>query len=177
MPVYQRIILLGIFRWNVGPRFTKELTIKSFSPIEWCTMQCNDTTPFVLNNFNSIRVTFLYLFQFIDSIEFILTLLNMVLSLTFFSKKKKNSSPEFSPRRIMALQCLLGCYRFSVYCKQLLIANNFIPRFANHKLYYNDLYLEALFTGKSKCARELMIILRKFLAARNIWDGKIFTNS
>lgn len=72
------------------------LTIKSFSPIEWCTMQCNDTTPFVLNNFNSIRVTFLYLFQFIDSIEFILTLLNMVLSLTFLSLKK--SSPEFSLR-------------------------------------------------------------------------------
>lgn len=48
----------------------------------------NDTTPFVLNNFNSIRVTFLYLFQFIDSFEFILTLLNMVLGLAFFSKKK-----------------------------------------------------------------------------------------
>lgn len=53
----------------------------------------NDTTPFVLNNFNSIRVTFLYLFQFIDSIEFILTLLNMVLSLTFLFFFK--SSPEF----------------------------------------------------------------------------------
>lgn len=69
---------------------------RTFSPIEWCTMQCNDTTPFVLNNFNSIRVTFLYLFQFIDSIEFILTLLNMILSLTFLSLKK--SSPEFSLR-------------------------------------------------------------------------------
>lgn len=54
----------------------------------------NDTTPFVLNNFNSIRVTFLYLFQFIDSIEFILTLLNMVLGLTFFSKKK-TPAPSF----------------------------------------------------------------------------------